>query len=56
VAINDNQKFSLKEYRDKLYDEIMMKRKSTVKKSYSINKYQTEDPYSQDLDNTIPSP
>jgi hypothetical protein len=37
VPIDDNQKFSLKEYRDKIYDEITTKRKITAKKS--ISKY-----------------
>jgi mitogen-activated protein kinase 15 len=27
VAIDDNQKFSLKDYREKLYEEISLKRK-----------------------------
>jgi hypothetical protein len=33
VPINDNQKFSLKDYRDKLYEEIQLKKKSNTKKS-----------------------
>jgi hypothetical protein len=59
VPINDNQKFSLKDYRDKLYDEITMKRKITVKKSSSISKYHDDvyiDFISQELDSNMPSP
>jgi hypothetical protein len=32
VPINDNQKFQLKEYRDKIYEEIAGKKKQVLKK------------------------